>query len=217
MDDKTIEELKKQHLDNYLNSLKDCILNNTNVLIDEDIMSLIRKPPLDSMDLIKSKFIDLAKKNNIILNTDDLDKLMDLYRNNLIKECDELKKIRNKELNNILDKADIKDSNIFKLNKKDFLVINREIKKRLKDNMNDCFNKYIISRLDNIYSEDVDDKIKDKISVDISKYYKNTYQKQLLDNFDIKILVKDTTLINTIKEHSERYLFTLNNSRLFNC
>ena len=39
--------------------------------------------------------------------------------------------------------------------------------------------------------------------------------KQLLENIDIKILVKDTTLINSSKEQAERYLFTINNSRLF--
>jgi hypothetical protein len=32
---------------------------------------------------------------------------------------------------------------------------------------------------------------------------------------DIKILVKDTTLINGVKEQSERYIFTLENSRLY--
>ena len=38
----------------------------------------------------------------------------------------------------------------------------------------------------------------------------------MLENIDIKILVKDTTLINGAKEQAERYLFTLNNSRLLN-
>ena len=50
---------------------------------------------------------------------------------------------------------------------------------------------------------------------DISKYVKGNYQKQLMENFDIKILVKDTTLINGTKEQGERYLFTLNHSHLF--
>ena len=35
------------------------------------------------------------------------------------------------------------------------------------------------------------------------------------DNIDFKMLVKDTTLVNGTKEHGERYLFTLNNSRIF--
>ena len=48
----------------------------------------------------------------------------------------------------------------------------------------------------------------------MTKYLKKNYLSQLLENIDIKILVKDTTLINSTKEQSERYLFTLNNSRL---
>ena len=63
----TIEELKKNHIKNYKNALIENVKNNTNVLVDEDIMSLLKKPPLDSMDVIKSKFLDLAKKNKIIL------------------------------------------------------------------------------------------------------------------------------------------------------
>ena len=39
--------------------------------------------------------------------------------------------------------------------------------------------------------------------------------RQLFENIDIKILIKDTTLINIVKEQTERYLFTLNNSRIF--
>ena len=52
----TIEELKLNHFKNYRNALIENVRNNTNVLVDDDIMSLLKKPPLDSMDLIKSKF-----------------------------------------------------------------------------------------------------------------------------------------------------------------
>ena len=41
------------------------------------------------------------------------------------------------------------------------------------------------------------------------------YPKQILENIELKILVKDTTLINGIKEQGERYLFTNNNSYIF--
>ena len=51
---------------------------------------------------------------------------------------------------------------------------------------------------------------------DISKFNKEIYQKQLISNIDNKILVKDTTLINATREQTERYLFTINNSRLLN-
>ena len=67
-----VEDFKKTHLDNYRRTLVDTLVNNTNALFDEDIASLLKKPPLDSMDVIKSRFLDLAKKNKIILNTDEL-------------------------------------------------------------------------------------------------------------------------------------------------
>ena len=65
----TLEEFKKQHLENYRQAIMEIIRNNTDVLVNEDIMSLLRKPPLDSMDLIKSKYLDLAKKNKVVLDT----------------------------------------------------------------------------------------------------------------------------------------------------
>ena len=37
----------------------------------------------------------------------------------------------------------------------------------------------------------------------------------MIENVDIKILIKDTTLMNLVKEQTERYLFTISNSRLF--
>ena len=59
------EKIKLQHIESYKKAIIETIKNNTNSLIDDDIMSLIKKPPLDSMDQIKSKFLDLAKKNNV--------------------------------------------------------------------------------------------------------------------------------------------------------
>ena len=73
----TLKKFKEQHFNNYKLAILETIKNNTNVLIDEDMMSLIKKPPLDSMDVIKTKFLDLAKKNKIVLNTEKLDKMMD--------------------------------------------------------------------------------------------------------------------------------------------
>ena len=214
MDEKMLEDAKKQHFDNYKNVIIECINNNTSVLIDEDIMSLMRKPPLDSMDLLKQKIILLAKKNDVIINTDKLSYKFDSYRSKLISINEELKKIRIDSLNDAIKKCE-EDSNftIYKLNKKEFNSINKNIKKIIKDNLEESFNKNIIKNFDSLFSN-VDDSIINNISESITKYYKS-YKKQLIDSVDIKILVKDTTLINTIKEHSDRYLFTLNNSRLF--
>ena len=48
------------------------------------------------------------------------------------------------------------------------------------------------------------------------KYFRITYQKQFMENINLKILVKDTTLINGVKEQGERYIFTKMNSRINN-
>ena len=58
-------------------------------------------------------------------------------------------------------------------------------------------------------------RVKNKIIDDIVKFFKGAYQKQLLENVDFKTLVKDTTLVNNVRSHGERHLFTLANSRLF--
>lgn len=212
----SLKQLKRQHIDNYKNAIIDIITNNTNVLVDEDIMSLLRKPPLDSMDLIKSKFLDLAKKNSTILNTEELSNLLDNYRDKLMKEMASIKAIRIKELTKSIDSIKYEDNEVFKLNKKDFVKVDKDIKKILKDQLNDSFDKYILKNIDKVFSNDIDSTVKSNIVSNMTKYVNGTYQRQLLENFDIKVLVKDTTLINNIKEHNERYLFTINNSRIFN-
>ena len=212
-----LKKFRKQHEDNYRQAILDNIKNNTDVLVDQDIVSLLKKPPLDSMDLIKSKFLDLAKKNKIILNTDELSKLLDNYRKYLLKCCNEIKDIRVCELSSKVEKEKLeKNNDTIKINKKDFTNINKKIKKILKDKLTDGYDSYILKKIDTIFLDDVSDAAKKKVIDDVSKYIRGSYQKQLLENFDIKILVKDTTLINSTKEQGERYLFTLNNSRLLN-
>lgn len=217
MDDNDLKNFRIQHENNYRQAILDNIRNNTDVLVDQDIVSLLKKPPLDSMDLIKSKFLDCAKKNKIVLNTDELGILLDNYRTYLLKCCDEIKKVRICELSNKVEKVKLeKNNDTIKINKKDFTTINKKIKKILKDKLVDGYDSYILKKIDSVFLEDVNDTLRKKVIDDVSKYINGSYQKQLLENFDIKILVKDTTLINGTKEQGERYLFTLNNSRLLN-
>ena len=67
-----------------------------------------------------------------------------------------------------------------------------------------------------IFDKKVEESIVNKVTKEATDYLKKNYQRQLLENVDIKILVKDTTLINNVKEQTERYIFALNNSRLLN-
>lgn len=217
MDEEMKLEFKKQHIETYKNAVRENILNNTNVLVDEDIMSLLKKPPLDSMDFIKCKFLDLAKKNKIVLNTEELSKILDNYRKYLLKSLSEIKKFRVDSLTEIIGKVDFsKDSDVIKVKRGDFNNINKEIKKSINTYLSDGFEKQILKNIKNVFKDDVDETAKNKIITDITKYIKGAYHKQLIENLDMKILVKDTTLINTVKETTDRYLFTLSNSRLLN-
>lgn len=213
----TIEELKKNHINNYKNALFENVKNNTTVLVDEDIMSLLKKPPLDSMDVIKSKFLDLAKKNKIILNTENLNSIMDKYREDLVKICRNLKKIRIDSLNLKIEEFKFeKETDVFKLVKKDFVSINKDIKKLVKEHVNKYLEKDILNKVDCLFLDNVCLDVKNKIILEVKKFINGSYQRQLLESIDFKVLVKDTILINGIKEQNERYLFTLNNSRIFN-
>lgn len=211
-----IQSLKDNHVNNYRKALVEIINNNTNALFDEDISSLIKKPPLDSMDLIKSKFLDLAKKNKIVLNADVLAKIIDSYRKKCLETFEKLKDVRISELSKLVNNYSLeKDSDVIKINKKDFTVINKKVKSEMKEIIKLSLNQEIIDKVNELFSNDVDSSVVKKITSDVSKYINGNYQRQLLENIDFKILVKDTILINSFKEQSDRYLFTLENSRIF--
>ena len=209
MEDKQILE---HHINSYKKAIIESINNNTYALVDEDLMSLIRKPPLDSMDSIKMQLLSLAKKNSIILNTEELDNVIENYRQLLEKECQKIKNIRINELNKIVTNTKVDKDQLIKLNKKDFISINKETKKIVKESLKVSFEE-LMDKLNKIF-DNVDNTLLEKIEVEMKKYLKNSYEKQLLENIDIKILVKDTTLINIVKENSERFVFSINNSKL---
>lgn len=212
----TLEEFKKQHLENYKQAIMEIIRNNTDVLVNEDIMSLLRKPPLDSMDAIKSKYLDLAKKNKIVLDTVKLDELLESYRDDVAKCCDKVKEIRVNALEDIVRSVEfIKDTDVIKFNKKDFTEINKKVKKAMKEQLQASVENKIIKNVDSVFTGEIDDAVKKKISDEVVKFVKGAYQRQLLENVDFKMLVKDTTLANGAKEQGERHLFTLANSRIF--
>ncbi len=217
MDENMKLEFKKQHIEAYKNAVCENIMNNTNVLVDEDINVLLKKPPLDSMDFIKNKFLDLAKKNKIVLNTEELSKILDNYRKYLLMCFPDIKKFRIERLIDIVKNVDFsKDSDVIKVKRGDFNNINKEIKKIINTYLSDGLDKHILKNIKKVFKSEEDEVIVNKITTEITKYVKGAYHKQLIDNLDMKILVKDTTLINTVKETTDRYLFTLSNSRLLN-
>lgn len=214
MEELTIEELKKQHFNSYKETLLSIIENNTSILVNEDIKSLIKKPPLDSMDVLRNKLLDLSKKNKVVLNTEELSKLLDDYRKSIDKSCENIKTERINVLSKKVNSFKYKELEVLEFYKKDFISLDKLLKKILKDNMNDSCEKVFIKNIDKLF-DNVDETIKNKIIEDITKFITKNYMKQIMDSFDIKVLVKDTILMNSINEQNERYIFKLNNSRLF--
>lgn len=206
-----LEELQEQHYNNYVEAVKETVKSNTKSLLENDINPLFRTPPLDSMDQIKTKFLMTAKKENLVLKTEELNKILANFRKNIETNLAKISELRNNEIINSL----IKEKNNIKLLKTDLNKIDKKIKKIIKEELNLCVSKYIVLKLDKVF----DNKNNNENALkEIEKYFniKGIYQKQLLENIDFKLLVKDTILINSIKEQTERYLFTLNNSRIFN-
>lgn len=206
------EDYLRQHYDNYKNGIMELIKNNTFVLFD-DIVLLVKKPPLDSMDSVRNRFLEIAKKYGIILNTDELNQFLDSYRSQLLTNFEKIKEMRVQSLNEVI--SNYKDEELITIYKKDFTPINKKIRNYLKELILSSFDNSLVIYRDKLINN-MDQDTTEVFFTEIIKYIKGNYQKQFLDSFDIKILVKDTTLMNSIKEHNEHYTFTLNNSRVLN-
>lgn len=217
MDETMLQDIKNQHIDNYKKALIETIMNNTKALVEDDVKPFFVKPPLDSMDLIRSKLISFAKRKQIVLDTILLDEILDSYRNDVIKCCEKIKKMRIDTLSNIVDKVDlVKNNEAITFYKKDFVSLNKKMKGIIKDQVTISIEKKLISRVNKMIPSDVSSDTIVDYTKDVTKYLKKQYQKQILDSFDIKVLIKDTTLMNSVKEQGDRYNFTLKNSRLLN-
>ena len=103
MNQETIEDFKQKHFENYKNAVLETLKNNTISLFDDDVLFLLKKPPLDSMDIIKCKFLELAKRHRTIIQADALDKILENYRKKIITYIPSWKKIRIEELQKKLD------------------------------------------------------------------------------------------------------------------
>ena len=145
MDEKTLLDIKNQHINNYKKALIETIQNNTNALVNDDLIPLFRKPPLDSMDIVKNKMISFAKKYKFVLDASKLDNMLDSYRKNIVTCCEKIKKMRIDCFSEIVDK--FKDDDTIVFYKKNFNSLNKKIKKSLKEQ--------VILSIDNILLKDI--------------------------------------------------------------
>lgn len=211
-----LEELHEQHYNNYVEVVKETVKTNTLSLLENDINPLFKTPPLDSMDQIKTKFLVTAKKEKLIIKTEELTKILDSFRKDIVRKLGKLIDIRDEAIINSFS-VSINDKKNIKLLKNDVNNVDKKVKKIIKEELDASINKHIIQKLNKVFNNENQQSI-DKAIMEIEKYLssKGIYQKQILESIDFKLLVKDTILINGVKEQTERYLFTLNNSRIFN-
>lgn len=215
-DSEMLEEFKKQHLQTYKKAVEEIIKNNTKALIEEDIYSLIKKPPLDSMDAVKNKLISLAKKEKIILNTDELNALIEEFRGELKTNLDPLKNIRESKLiEKVRSFEPERETELITILNKDLMPINKELKKQFKQEFKESISSKLETNIQNVYNGEAKEEQKQKIETSFIKYMNGMYQKQLLSEMEMKTMIKDRTLISMVNEQGERYLFTKNNSHIF--
>lgn len=214
-DEMIIEDFKRQHLETYKKAVIEIIKNNTSSLIEEDIFSLIKKPPLDSMDQIKSKLLEVAKKQKIILDANGLEQFINQFRSSLQKQFINLEEIRKSSLISKVESFDPKrETETISITTKDLTKVDQNLKKEIKNQIKEVISS-LETHLDSIYKTGILLEDKKNINTQFLKYMRGVYQKNLLDHISMKILIKDRTLASGVSEQGERYLFTKMNSHLF--
>ena len=205
------EDILKQHKEILMTAGVELATNNTNSLIEDDIINGVIEVPLEAMDTLKQRVLNIAKYNNLILNSDKFSEVLTNYKNDLKKELRNIFKRRIDIIKENYSKMDDdKPLELVKNLKKDLVKFSKDAKKEEKQVLTVLVKENLVSNLDLI--------VKDSNSTfkkDATKFLQTIYVKQILETIDMKILVKDTILLNSLKEQIERFVFTKENSHLF--
>ena len=212
---KELENIEKQQFDNYILAVSEIVFNNTKSLMEDDISSLIKEPPLKSMDIINNKIIDMAKTYKIVVDNDKTQKIISKFRKKLLEDLEKIEDMRKKPILDSINKfSPNKELDVIKIPKKDLNLTNKKINSYIKKVLLLDIDNLLLNKIDDMYIDLDECPKKDKLLEKISKYFRKNFLRQLIENIDMKILVKDTTLINGVKEQGERYIFTKTNSRI---
>ena len=205
------EDILKQHKQILMTAGLELATNNTNSLIEDDIINGVIEVPLEAMDTVKQRVLNIAKHNNLILNSDKFNEVLISYKEEIKKKLRNIFKKRIKLIEDNYSKFDDdKPMDLVKNLKKELVKFNKEAKKEEKQILTSLVKEKIISNLDLIVKDD-----NTTFKKDATKFLQTTYVKQILETVDMKILVKDTILLNSLKEQIERFVFTMENSHLF--
>ena len=211
----TINQYHKQHYSNYVLAIKETVINNTNSLIEEDLLSFFNKPPLDSMDVIKNKMLSLAKENEIILDSNQLDQFLMEYRTQALGILKEVIKERSTRVlatfvkNNEEEKEyRVSVSTLERITNPLIKLVDTSIRSLILSIVDEKITQIIA--MENIEKE----KIKN-FKISVIQYLKSVYLPNLKTDIKQKFLIRDYILINVIKEQGNRYLFTEKHSRIY--
>ena len=205
------EDILKQHKQILMTAGLELATNNTNSLIEDDIINGVIEVPLEAMDTVKQRVLNIAKNNSLVLDSDKFNEVLTSYKDELKKEFRNIFKKRIKLIEDNYSKFnDDKPMELVKNLKKELVKFNKEAKKEEKQILTSLVKEKIISNLDLIVKDD-----NTTFKKDATKFLQTTYVKQILETVDMKILVKDTILLNSLKEQIERFVFTMENSHLF--
>lgn len=205
------EDIYAQHKEILMTAGVELATNNTNSLIEDDIINGVIDVPLETMDTVKQRLLNIAKHNGLVLDSNKFNEILSDYKNSLKKEFRSVYKKRIKIIEDSYSKMnDDKPLDLVKDLKKELVKFNKETKKQCKEIILNLVKEKLISNLDLIVNES-----NASFKKEVMKFLQNVYVKQILETIDMKILVKDTILLNSLKEQLERFVFTKENSHLF--
>lgn len=205
------EDIYAQHKEILMTAGVELATNNTNSLIEDDIINGVIDVPLEAMDTVKQRLLNIAKHNGLVLDSNKFNEILSDYKNSLKKEFRSVYKKRIKIIEDSYSKMnDDKPLDLVKDLKKELVKFNKETKKQCKEIILNLVKEKLISNLDLIVNES-----NASFKKEVMKFLQNVYVKQILETIDMKILVKDTILLNSLKEQLERFVFTKENSHLF--
>ena len=189
------EDIYAQHKEILMTAGVELATNNTNSLIEDDIINGVIDVPLEAMDTVKQRLLNIAKHNGLVLDSNKFNEILSDYKNSLKKEFKNVYKKRIKIIEESYSKMnDDKPLDLVKDLKKELVKFNKETKKQCKEIILNLVKEKLISNLDLIVNES-----NANFKKEVMKFLQNVYIKQILETIDMKILVKDTILLNSLK------------------
>lgn len=205
----TLKEIEEQHFAQYKEAVKLMIRDNNRRLIEEDILPFFEEPPLDSMDMMKQKFLSVAKEENLILNWEIYSSLVCQFRVAMKEIVPTIFSFREQQLIAMIEvQEDLSKTTVLKISQQDYKKVDKKLRNDFSKQLLFNINRYLITHLTSL----VDDVSRLE---SLSLYLKGRYIETILTLLDSKLALKNNLLRNNLKEQSHRYLFTKKNSHLF--